>query len=323
VTATTGGSFYPASDPKALTAALTRVKEEIAAPPPAPSLLTPSAGGQILAAPDAGWQAVISGKDSDMTRISCAALPAEGVFAFKDEAPATFSQFQILIPGQGQWVKDFELLAADDSPVGTFRSLGKFTAQNMKMIKSPYQEFTFPAATARYFKLRVLTTYPGDCDDRLTQIRLNGTLVPGGAAKPTPGQTTTPNLLLGAELVGAPNANWAKAIDGKDADSASFSCAALPTEGIFGFKSATSFSRFAIAIPRRGQWPKDIELQAADAAGGPYRSIGKFTTQNMRLFKTPYQEFTFPKTTAKFIKLRILSGFGGDCDDVLPQIRLM
>ena len=71
-------------------------------------------------------------------------------------------------------MKGFELLAADDSPTGTFRSLGKFETQNSRIFKAPYQAFRFPLTTAKYLKLKVLSGYPGDCADVLTQIRLMG-----------------------------------------------------------------------------------------------------------------------------------------------------
>ena len=43
-----------------------------------------------------------------------------------------------------------------------------------------------------------------------------------------------------------------------------------------------------------------------------YASIGKFDTQNLRLFKSPYQEFRFPPVTAKYLKVRSLANHRGD-----------
>jgi hypothetical protein len=93
--------------------------------------------------------------------LPCSGPAPEAVFAVKDEKPSTFSKVQILIPSTGGWVKDFELPAADDSPAGTVRSLGKFTTQNALMIKSPYQEFAFPETTAKYVKLKILGNQGG------------------------------------------------------------------------------------------------------------------------------------------------------------------
>src|SRR4029077_16452218 len=37
--------------------------------------------------------------------------------------------------------------------------------------------------------------------------------------------------------------------------------------------------------------------------------IGKFQTQNVKLFNTPYQEFKFSPVTAKYLKATILSNY--------------
>jgi hypothetical protein len=106
-------------------------------------------------------------------------------FAFKDEKSATFSKFLLFITGTDDAnVKDFELFAANDSPTGNFWSLGKFSTKNLLLIKSPYQEFTLPKTTARYFKFKVLSNYGGRstfADDGLyntlvRQMRLIGKL---------------------------------------------------------------------------------------------------------------------------------------------------
>ena len=71
---------------------------------------------------------------------------------------------------------DFELLAADDAPTGPFRSLGHFTTQTVRLIKSPYQEFSFTETTAKYLKVKILSDHAGYPlrDTDLTQIRLMG-----------------------------------------------------------------------------------------------------------------------------------------------------
>ena len=335
------GKYYDAADATALAAAMTEVKAEVAEapappaplpPPPENNLLSPASGGQLLAAPNEKWAAVVSGKDADAVSFSgCGGLPVEAIFAFQNGQAATFNKFEMLIPGQGKWAKDFELLAADDSPAGTYRSLGQFTAQNLKMLKSPYQEFTFPDTTARYFKFRLLSGYPGDCDNSLTQIRLIGKAAEQPAtAEVTPAATGGTNLLAasaGGQVLAAPDNDWARIVDGNDADMAGFSgCGGLPVEAIFGFKDgqAATFDSFEMLIPATGQWVKDFELLAADdSPTGTYRSLGQFSILNMRMLKTPYQPFAFPETTAKYFKLRVLSAYAGDCDDHLTQIHLM
>jgi hypothetical protein len=175
------GRYFEANDTKALTAAMTEVKEEVkvaeASPPPAAkpaeefNLLLASNGGQLIAAADKNWANAITGKDADSVRLGAG---DEAIYAFKDERPATFSKFSILIPAtSGGNIHEFELLAADDAPTGDFRSLGKFTTQNLRLIKSPYQEFTFPETTAKYLKIKILSAYGVPLRDAdLMQIRL-------------------------------------------------------------------------------------------------------------------------------------------------------
>lgn len=131
-------------------------------------------GGQLLAAPSETWAKAITGNDTDEVQVRPG---EEAVYAFKDEKPASFAKFSILVDSSdGGNVKDLELLVGDESPVGGFRSIGKFTAQNLRLIKSPYQEFTFPETTAKYFKIKVLSNYGGSPlgNTFLKQIRLIG-----------------------------------------------------------------------------------------------------------------------------------------------------
>jgi hypothetical protein len=120
------------------------------------NLLAPDQGGQLLAAPNETWAKAITGNDADEVQVRPG---EEAVYAFKDEKPATFAKFSILVDSSyGGNVKDLELLVGDESPVGSFRSIGKFTAQNLRFIKSPYQEFSFPETTAKYFKIKSCRT---------------------------------------------------------------------------------------------------------------------------------------------------------------------
>ena len=76
-------------------------------------------------------------------------------------------------------------------------------------------------------------------------------------------------------------------------------------------------------IPGRNlRWVKDFELLVADDLSGPYRSLGRFTTQNIRMIRNPYQEFALPETTAKYLKFKPLSNHG-DTPTYIPQLRLM
>ncbi len=322
------GAYFDARDTAGLKTAMEAVETEMtAAPPGGENLLSSKEGGQLVGAPNADWQKVVSGKDTDTTAFSgCAGSPIDAIFSFRNGQPAKFSKFQILIPRTGEWVQDFELLAGDDGPTGKFRSLGKFTAANMLLVKSPYQEFTFPETTAKFFKFRILSGDHGDCDNRLTQIRLVG----DASAKAAQTDDTGPdnNLLSPSEggvMVSAHDSDWPKIADGAEGDTVRFSgCTGLPLETVFSFKDgrAAQISKFEMLIPSSGEWVEDFELLAANDATGLYRSLGKFTAANMRMVQSPYQSFAFPPTTARFFKLRVLTGTHGDCDNRITQIRL-
>jgi hypothetical protein len=155
-----------------LTAATQQVTAPVTSnPPPQPaatanptdnSILAQSAGGQVLVAPNDEWTKTNDGKEDPVGLT----IGDEAVYAFKDEQPATFDRFATLVPdATGKNLKEFELLAGDESPTGTFRSIGKFTVQNAKMLKSPYQEFKFEPVTAKYLKIKVLSNY-GHLDTR-------------------------------------------------------------------------------------------------------------------------------------------------------------
>ena len=121
------------------------------------NLLAPAQGGHLLAAPGAGWEKVISGNEADAVSVS----GGDGaVFSFLDDKPAQFWKFALLVPGSDSAnIKDFELFAGNDTVTGSFQSIGKFTVQNLLLVRTPYQEFNFPKTTAKYFEIKVFTTY--------------------------------------------------------------------------------------------------------------------------------------------------------------------
>ena len=259
----TGGVYYDAKDAKALTAALGQVRQQIAqapaaapaAPPPEEfNLLAAKNGGQVLAAPEASWSEVLSGKENDWVGV----YPGnEGVFAFKDEGAAKFDKFAMLIPNAGAWVKDFELLAADEL-AGPYRSLGQFSTQNLRMLKTPYQEFKFAETTARYLKIKVISGHARTTGGwhLLPQVQLVGKLEPApqGAQRTASGATNQVNLLAaanGGQILAAPEPTWSGVLSGKEDEWVG----AVPgNEVIFAFKGerAATFEMFGLLIPKDG-----------------------------------------------------------------------
>jgi hypothetical protein len=143
-------------------------------PAPTPTevnLLSPEQGGQAIVVPSSEWLKAISGKDGEL--VAGVHSEQEAVYAFKDERPATFSKFSILVTGSSDCLpKEIELLVADDSPTGTFRSIGKITVTDALIVKTPYQEFPLPETMAKYVKIKILSLYEG-CGV-LPQIRILG-----------------------------------------------------------------------------------------------------------------------------------------------------
>jgi hypothetical protein len=133
------------------------------------NLLAPNQGGQAIIVPHQGWLKPLTEKEEGPW--GGGSVGEEAVYAFKDEKPATFSSFSLLVyAADTRNIRQFELLVADDSPTGEFRSLGKFTTVNARMVKNPYQEFAFPQTTARYIKIRILSNYGGSYGNSSTTI---------------------------------------------------------------------------------------------------------------------------------------------------------
>lgn len=111
------------------------------------NLLAPDQGGQALVVPNDGWFKPISGNENELATV---ATGQEAVYGFKDEKPAIFSRFSVLIPEESAHnPKQIELLVGDDSPTGAFRSVGTLNIVNAKIVKSPYQELSFGEINGR------------------------------------------------------------------------------------------------------------------------------------------------------------------------------
>lgn len=134
------------------------------------NLLAPANGGEVVVAPHERWSVLIDGDDATYAYVD----EGEGVFGFKDGRPATFDRFAILIPSTSpNNPRQFELLVADELS-GPYRSIGKFTTQNVRVMKQPYQEFALPPTRARYLKLRFLENFQGSTVTAAYELQLYG-----------------------------------------------------------------------------------------------------------------------------------------------------
>ena len=137
------------------------------------NILLADNGGHLVAASNDGWTKTIDGKERFDRYLNAG---ESGVFAFKDERPATFDIFTVLISGtSGDNIKGFELFKGNDSPTGKFEFLGTFETQNLKLFKTPYQEFKFPPVTAKYFKVKIISFWSDISYGSIYQIQLLGT----------------------------------------------------------------------------------------------------------------------------------------------------
>ncbi|TAK00573.1 MAG: hypothetical protein EPO39_15490 [Candidatus Manganitrophaceae bacterium] len=136
------------------------------------NLLARENGGQIVAANNDTWR---NTADGDETSYCYCNVKEEAVYAFKNKRPASFDRFGIFIgktePGN---VRVFELLIGNDHPTGSFKSIGKFQTQNIKLFEHPYQEFTFPEVKATYLKLKLLSSWGASERIYIQEVQLLG-----------------------------------------------------------------------------------------------------------------------------------------------------
>ena len=106
------------------------------------------------------WIYAIDGDEKNWQYIDTGVVGAWAVYGFKDDRPAIFDTFKVLILGTESWnLKEFELSAGNDSATGKFEPIGKFQTQNIRFFKDPYQEFKFSPIKAKYLKVRVLSSH--------------------------------------------------------------------------------------------------------------------------------------------------------------------
>ena len=107
------------------------------------------------------------------------------MFGFKDDRSATFDTFTVFVPGTNNHnIKDFQLLAGNESPTGRFESIGKFSTQNERVMQlregrlQAHQEFHFAPVTAKYVKIRLLSGWGATLDRSpyVSEFRLFGKL---------------------------------------------------------------------------------------------------------------------------------------------------
>ena len=127
----------------------------------------------------------------------------------------------------------------------------------------------------------------------------------------------------GGQILIASSERWAQLIDGKE------ETYAWTDEGfaVFGFRDGRTalIDAFAVLVPAQsGTNMKDFELFVGHTAPtGPFESIGRFSTQNMRMMQNPYQEFRFAPVKAKFLKFQSLRNHDNAATAMVHEVRLV
>jgi hypothetical protein len=132
----------------------------------------------------------------------------------------------------------------------------------------------------------------------------------------------------GGELLAAPDATWAAAVDGNEATSLTvYLDGGRRNEAVFGFKDgrAATFDTVEVLIPdSRDSNVAEFELLTGnDQIDGRFESVDVFRTRNILLVKEPYQRFTFQARTSRYVKFRVLKAHGASAPPWLYEWRLL
>jgi hypothetical protein len=154
---------------------------------------------------------------------------------------------------------------------------------------------------------------------------------PGAPTRPSERGGDRINLVApenGGELLAAPDATWAAAVDGNEGTSLTvFLDGARRNEAVFGFKDgrAATFDTVEVLIP--GSSDTNVAefelLTGSDQIDGRFESVEVFRTRNMLLVKEPYQRFTFTARTSRYVKFRVLKTHGAAAAAWLYEWRLL
>jgi len=144
------------------------------------NLLAPEAGGLLLSAPNESWRKITSGNEDEGVQTRTGAdAESDVVYAFKDKKPAQIRKLTVLIKGTDSFnPKEIEVLAGDEGPNGSFRSIGKCALVNRLLFETRYQECELAPTTARYVKLKFVSSYHFNAWANVPQIRLLGRPAP-------------------------------------------------------------------------------------------------------------------------------------------------
>jgi len=294
-----------------------------AEPPPAvaggasggTNVLAAKNGGEVILSPSEGWA---HANDDKLDRTTWFYTGEEAVFGFKDGLPANMESFAVYLPAaDGCNPKQIDLFAGDEGPTGAFSPLGSMTTVNGKL-RDGWQRLKLPPTTARYLKVKLVSAQSGKEGNELClyEFRLYGELGQSQAEPPAAGGSASGGTDVlaaknGGEVILSPSEGWAHANDGK-LDRVTWFYTG--EEAVFGFKDEepSEFDTLGVYLPAAdGCNPKQIDLSTGDEGPtGAFTPLGSMTTVNGKL-RDGWQELKLPPTTARYLKVKLVSAHSG------------
>lgn len=142
------------------------------------------------------------------------------------------------------------------------------------------------------------------------------------ASAATRGRVNLLSAEHGGQLLVASSTDWNKLIDGKE-DTYGWTQTGF---GVFGFRDGRSaqIDTFTVFVPEQADHNmKDFELFVGNVSPtGPFESVGKFATLNMRMMQNPYQEFKFAPVKARYFKLQSVRTHADHTSALVYEIQL-
>jgi|LNFM01.1.fsa_nt_gb hypothetical protein len=144
------------------------------------------------------------------------------------------------------------------------------------------------------------------------------------AARPAP-RATRVNLLAdanGGQMLIASAESWSRIVDGNE-DSYGWTDQGYAVFG-FGDGRTARFDTFTVLVRAQDNANlRDFELFAGnDGPDGPFQSLGRFKTRNLRLMQNPYQSFSFAPTEAKYFKFQSLRSHTDNTAAFVHEVQL-
>ncbi len=141
------------------------------------NLLSAANGGQLIAASDMKYQALIDGHLDNAGTYADLGIASEGIFGFQGGRTALIKKIAIpIFEAKDFNVKTVEISVSEKSPTSGFVLVGTYETSNMVFAGNPYQEFEFETPVrAKYLKVKVLAAHGANWV-RLHELQAIGTL---------------------------------------------------------------------------------------------------------------------------------------------------